>query len=77
MTSALMRPRGETSKPFLPAHSRIACSCSADRPDPDALRAVEVGVRALPPEEIFSADLMYGSNAASILSALEGRRSIR
>lgn len=34
MTSALMRPRGETSKPFLPAHSRIACSCSADRARP-------------------------------------------
>ena len=47
MTSALIRPRGETSNPFFPAHSRIVCSCSADRPDPDALRAVEVVVRAL------------------------------
>ncbi len=64
MTSALIRPRGETSKPFLPAQSRIAFSCSADRPEPDVLSAVEVFVRALLTEETFSAALMYGAKTA-------------
>ena len=72
MMSALIRPRGEISKPLLPAQSRIAFSCSADRPDPDVLAVVEVFVRGLPAEETFSATLIYGANAASILSALVG-----
>ena len=42
MMSALIRPRGETSKPLLPAQSRIALSCSADRPEPE----VEEDLRA-------------------------------
>lgn len=77
ITSALIRPRGETSKPLLPAQSRIAFNCSAERPEPDGLVAVEVFARALPAEDTFSATLIYGANADSILSALVGRRSIR
>lgn len=77
MTSALIRPRRETSKPFLAAQSRIAFSCSADRPDPDILIAVEVFARDLPAEETFSATFIYGANTASILSAFAGRKSIR
>ncbi|GEM_PF-6384773 len=77
MTSALILPRTETTKPFFPAQSRIAFSCSADRPDPDILIAVEVFARALPAEETFSATLIYGANTASILSAFVGRKSIR
>jgi hypothetical protein len=51
MTTALIRPRGETSKPFLPAQPRIAFSCSGGRPEHDILVAVEVFVRGLPAEE--------------------------
>lgn len=53
MTSALIRPRGETSKAFLSAQSRIAFNCSADRPDP-VLLAVEVFARTLSAEWTFS-----------------------
>lgn len=73
MTSALTLPRGETSKPFLPAHSRTALSFSADRLDPDGLVAEEVFARALPAEETFSAAFTYGANATSILSACRSK----
>ncbi len=74
MTSALIRPRGETSKPFLPAQSRIAFSCSADRPDPDALAAVEVFVRGLPAEDTFSAALIYGGEDRLDLIGIRGSK---